>query len=378
MVKIPDEEFVQAKMERFRRERQIGLSKCLYDGCAAPSLRTATEPVLMLGLGKPGEGKIIVKDYQNAQYYGQQVDIGTPPQTFDVIFDTGSANLWVAGSSCGLSCGLHSRYSASSSSTHENDGREFKITYASGPVSGELSVDAVNWGGLELEEQIFAEVNNAKGLGLAFILGKFDGIMGLAFDEISVEGVPTPFGRLVEAGELDEPVFAFYLGNQKEGELIIGGTDPDHYIHDITYVPVSKKGYWQLDMDDVTVDGESIASVKSAIIDSGTSLLVGPTDAVKAIAAKAGAIKIFNGEYVLPCTAELPLLTFTIAGKDYSLEGDEYIISAGNDKLCILAVMAMDIPEPNGPLWILGDVFMRKYYTVFDYGNSQLGFATST
>lgn len=52
-------------------------------------------------------------------------------------------------------------------------------------------------------------MNDAKGLGLAFILGKFDGIMGLAFDEISVEGVPTPFGRLVESGELDEPVGPF-------------------------------------------------------------------------------------------------------------------------------------------------------------------------
>lgn len=49
-------------------------------------------------------------------------------------------------------------------------------------------------------------MKDAKGLGLAFIMGKFDGIMGLAFDEISVEGVPTPFGRLVESGELDEPV----------------------------------------------------------------------------------------------------------------------------------------------------------------------------
>lgn len=49
-------------------------------------------------------------------------------------------------------------------------------------------------------------MKDAKGLGLAFIMGKFDGIMGLAFDEISVEGVPTPFGRLVESGELDQPV----------------------------------------------------------------------------------------------------------------------------------------------------------------------------
>lgn len=52
------------------------------------------------------------------------------------------------------------------------------------------------------------QIKDAKGLGLAFILGKFDGIMGLAFDEISVQGVPTPFGRLVESGELDEPVRA--------------------------------------------------------------------------------------------------------------------------------------------------------------------------
>lgn len=50
------------------------------------------------------------------------------------------------------------------------------------------------------------QVKDAKGLGLAFTLGKFDGIMGLAFDTISVEGVPTPFGNLVESGELDEPV----------------------------------------------------------------------------------------------------------------------------------------------------------------------------
>lgn len=53
-----------------------------------------------------------------------------------------------------------------------------------------------------------------------------------------------------------------------------------------SYVPVTKKGYWQIDMDDVTVSGESITSVNSAILDSGTSLIVGPSEDVKAIAAK--------------------------------------------------------------------------------------------
>eukprot|EP00903_Cladosiphon_okamuranus_P020328 g18651.t1 len=395
--KISDEEFVRAKLRLAREhvvhpddageeieegaEELMPFEKLLSEGGAF--LRGAVEQIdAMLegdkaGHVESGKGKVIVKDYSNAQYYGE-VDIGSPPQSFDVIFDTGSANLWVAGSGCGLSCGLHHRYKADKSSTHADDGRDFEITYASGPVSGELSVDTVNWGGLDLEDQTFAEVENAKGLGLAFIMGKFDGIMGLAFDEISVEGVPTPFGRLVDAGELDQPVFAFYLGNEKEGELMIGGTDPDHYIHDITYVPVSKKGYWQIEMDDVDVAGTSVSSVKAAILDSGTSLLVGPTEDVKAIAAKVGAVPFMNGEYLMPCSSDLPPLTFTILGSEYTLEGDEYIISAGNDKVCILAMMGMDIPDPMGPLWILGDVFMRKYYTVFDYGNARIGLGKST
>ncbi|CAM9566325.1 unnamed protein product [Scytosiphon promiscuus] len=397
LVKRSNEEFVESKLDRAERgpghhhppphdEHPHGgpdgdrHHEGVLESNNAAFLRGALKLDHVIGgepLETPGEGKIIVKDYQNAQYYGQ-VEIGTPPQSFDVIFDTGSANLWVAGSDCGLSCGIHSRYKASKSSSYVDDGRDFEITYASGPVSGDLSVDTVTWGGMELESQTFAEVKDAKGLGLAFIIGKFDGIMGLAFDEISVEGVPTPFGRLVESGELDEPVFAFYLGNQKEGELIIGGTDPDHYLHAISYVPVTKKGYWQIDMDSVTVAGSSVTSVNAAILDSGTSLLVGPKEDVKKIASKVGAVSFMNGEYLMPCSSDLPPLTFTIGGKDYTLEGDEYVIKAGNDKVCILAIMGMDVPAPMGPLWILGDVFMRKYYTVFDYGNAQIGLATST
>lgn len=69
---------------------------------------------------------------------------------------------------------------------------------------------------------------------------------------------------------------------------------------------------------------------------------------------------------------------FAFPTQDYTLSGDEYVMNAGNSEVCVLAIMGMDVPEPAGPLWILGDVFMRKYYTVFDYGNARIGFGRST
>ena len=211
---------------------------------------------------------IVIDDYQNAQYYGE-ISVGTPGQKEMVIFDTGSANLWVPNTKPFLS--QKNIYDHSKSSTYKKNGTTFAIQYGSGPVSGVFSADTVTIGDLKLQDYTFAEVDKTSGLGLGYRLGKFDGILGLGWDSISVGHVPTPMNALVQSGQLPEPVFAFYLGNKQPGELVFGGVDPKHYTGSFSFVPLSSESYWEINLDGVKLGSDSVSSTKSAIVDSGTS-----------------------------------------------------------------------------------------------------------
>jgi hypothetical protein len=327
-----------------------------------------------LGAKYGNPSPIVIKDYQNAQYYGP-ISVGTSGETLQVVYDTGSSNLWVPNKDC---CGMLSRhnfYHHDKSSTYTANGTTFNIEYGSGPVSGFYSRDAVTLGGVKVDDYLFAEVNNVKGLGAAYSLGKFDGICGMAWDRISVDGVQTPVQALVASGELPEPVFAFFLGDNKDGELTIGGVDKSHYTGDFTYVPLSSEDYWSVKLDGITLDGDAIGSTKKAIVDSGTSLLAGPTEEVEAIAKALDLGSILGKEYTVDCDKKYKL-SYTVGGEEWMLDQDDMILANSGGK-CIFGMLALDVPAPAGPLWILGDVFMRKYYVKFDVGQKRIGIATS-
>lgn len=112
----------------------------------------------------------------------------------------------------------------------------------------------------------------------------------------------------------------------------------------------------------------------TAIVDSGTSLMVGPKAEVTKLAAALGAKPNFTGQYTVDCSTvdELPDVVFTIGGKEYTVPGSKAVIQA--QSICLFAFMGIDFPAP-GPQWILGDVFMREYYTVFNYVDETIGFA---
>jgi len=325
---------------------------------------------------------VVINDYANSQYFGQ-ITIGstsvTTKQNFQVIFDTGSSDLWVASKDCGGlfgSCGSHAKYDHSKSNSYLANGTKFHIEYGSGPVDGYQSVDQVQVGSINIKNQNFAEVTDASGLGAAFKLGKFDGILGLAWPTIAQIKGSTVFQSMVSQARITNQ-FAFFLGNVdgEAGTLVFGGTDPAHYTGEFSYVPVVSKTYWEIKLDQLKVGSTVYNNAPYAIVDSGTSLLTGPSTEVAKLAAQVGAKPFINGEYTVACkdVPNLPNLEFTLGGKVYSLSGAEYTIPDGT--MCLFGIIGLDVPAPAGPLWILGDIFMRKFYTVFDTENSRVGFA---
>jgi len=328
-------------------------------------------PQLGESLGAEGHTSVTISDFQNAQYFGP-IEVGG--QTFTVIFDTGSANLWVPAKNCSFTtCWLHKRYDAKKSPSYKADGRQYKVEYGSGPVEGVFASDTVKVGEISVTGQLFAEVSKVSfgPLNLAFAAGKFDGLLGLGFNSISQYNVPTPLETMVAQKLVDEPVFAFYLQSDasEQGELVFGGVDKSHFTGELVNVPLTSETYWEVSMDKATFGSDVIVSSSTkAIIDSGTSLLGGPVEQVKALAAKAGATAILGGkEYIVDCKklSSMPALTVTLGGKAFTLEASDYTINSGGQ--CLFAFMGIDVPAPHGPLWILGDVFMKKYYCVFDW-----------
>ncbi|XP_023304879.2 lysosomal aspartic protease-like, partial [Lucilia cuprina] len=136
----------------------------------------------------------------NMAYYGD-ISIGTPPQKFVVLFDSGSSNLWVPSSRCWIwdvACKKHNQYNHDKSSTYVTNGESISIQYGSGSMSGFLSQDDVTLEGLTIKNQVFAEAMNEP--GNSFTDANFDGIFGMAYQSLAEDNVVPPFYNMFAQG----------------------------------------------------------------------------------------------------------------------------------------------------------------------------------
>ncbi|XP_028654929.1 cathepsin E-like [Erpetoichthys calabaricus] len=323
-------------------------------------------------------------NYMDAEYAGQ-ISIGTPPQNFTVIFDTGSSNLWVPSSLCtSHACEIHNRYLSTKSTSYQPDGRSFSIQYGTGSLTGILGIDKVTVQGISVSQQKFGE--SVSEPGSTFVDANFDGILGLGYPSIAVGGAPPVFDSMMAQGLVALPVFSVYLNRNPDsssgGEIVFGGFDHNHFEGQLHWVPVTQQGYWQILVDNIKVNGvvKFCSDGCQAIVDTGTSLLTGPSGDIKVIQNLLSAQPLDEGVDAVEC-GKIPLLpdiTFQINGVDFTMTPSAYIqmeILNGEMQLCTSGFQAMDIPPPAGPLWILGDIFIAQFYAVFDRGNNRVGLA---
>uniref|UniRef100_A0A8C9EXX6 cathepsin E n=1 Tax=Pavo cristatus TaxID=9049 RepID=A0A8C9EXX6_PAVCR len=315
-----------------------------------------------------GEANEPLINYLDVSYFGQ-ISIGTPPQNFTVIFDTGSSNLWVPSIYCtSKACTKHARFQPSRSSTYQPLGLPISIQYGTGSLTGIVGSDQVTVSRMTVCNQPFAE--SVSEPGKAFQDSEFDGILGLAYPSLAVDGVTPVFDNMMAQDLVELPIFSVYMSANPDsslgGEVLFGGFDPSRFLGTLRWVPVTVQGYWQIQLDNVQVGGTVAfcADGCQAIVDTGTSLLT--------------AIPIFL-QYVVDCSrlSSMPIVTFTINGIPYVLSAEAYTLMEQSDgmDICLSGFQGMDIAPPAGPLWILGDVFIRQYYSVFDRGNNRVGFA---
>ena len=218
--------------------------------------------------------EVPVKDYTNTQYF-INVDVGTPAQTFNVVPDTGSSNLWIYSSHCkSVPCLTHSTYNSGNSSTYEADGAAFDIEYGSGGVHGVVSRDVAGFGGVTANMG-FGEVKTVS--GVSFYVSQLDGIIGLAYDTISVNNLPT----WLMSTDLEDKSFGFFLHNNPElSYMTIPGFETTGYslkgVHNVI-----EQTYWNLNLVSMTgPNGVIDTTGYRAAIDSGTSLIIGTADII--------------------------------------------------------------------------------------------------
>eukprot|EP00122_Pirum_gemmata_P010381 Pgem_evm1s9597 len=311
----------------------------------------------------------------NVQYQAE-IRIGDSKQgPFNVVFDTGSSNLWIPGKRCYTQgCVNKHTYNHQESSSYKPDGRPIEIAYGTGSMKGQLSMDTIYFGDFVIHNQTFGEAND---MAPFFANVAMDGILGLAFPGIAQDQVTPVHYNMYKQGLLSKPVFSFHLSNnpgvagKTDSYMTFGYIDTNAYIGEMIWLPIVSQTYWTVALTNVHIAGQPLLKAGAqapAIVDSGTSLIAGPDQLF-------GPILQLIGNVNADCSNlnALPVIDFELAGTKFALTPQEYVLQIEGQCAC-------GIQSANMPVIILGDVFMRKWYSVFDMtpNGPRIGLAEST
>ncbi|KAL4816890.1 aspartic protease pep1 [Aspergillus spinulosporus] len=299
--------------------------------------------------------------------YLTPVDVGGTTMNLD--FDTGSADLWVFSDELPSSQTTgHSLYKPSDNATRMS-GYSWQISYGDGSsAGGDVYRDTVTVGGVTAQGQA---VEAASHISEQFTQDQNnDGLLGLAFSSINTvqPKAQTTFFDNVKS-QLDSPLFAVTLKHQAPGSYDFGYIDQSKYTGELTYTNVdNSRGFWMFS----ATAGETNFD---AIADTGTTLIMIDQSIAEDYYSQVPLAfnNFFYGGWTFPCSARLPSFTVTINGYDAVVPGEhiKYAPVTDGSSTCFGGIQ----DNQGLPFSILGDVFLKSQYVVFDSEGPQLGFA---
>lgn len=308
--------------------------------------------------------------------YFSSVLVGSQKQEMWMALDTGAPNTWVFDSECTETvCTQHHTFNSSNSTSYSTKKSRFSLGYGSGDIKGMLGTDTLSLAGLEVLQE-FGQADNAS---KTFEHYPFDGILGLGRSHTNGWTLPSFMDLVAEKKLIKSNLIGFSLSRAaddgKDGEVNFGGVDTTKFDGTISYTRTDAN-IWSIPVEDAYVNGKSCNFTgKSATIDTGTTyLLIPPSDAATLFSLVPNASQQPGdpNNYVLPCNSTATI-EFKFSGVKYSISPKDYVGSteSTNSDFCISTIVGY---ASNGANWLVGDVFLKNVYTVFDYDNGQIGF----
>ncbi|KJA26381.1 hypothetical protein HYPSUDRAFT_318649 [Hypholoma sublateritium FD-334 SS-4] len=320
--------------------------------------------------------------------YIANMKIGTPPKTFRLLIDSGSADLWVGATGCrsdaGGSCGNHTFLGHNSSSSYVQSKADWAIGYVSGSVWGYIVHDDVSIAGLPLKNLTFGVAFNES----AEFTGnniRFDGLLGLAKSEISQQHVPTFVQALSQAKLISSAIVSYKLprladGRNDTSELTLGAMDPNHYYPKslVTVKNVNKFGFWGAAVDAVKVGNQNMGwSNRTIVMDTGTTLILAPKSDAQAIHNAIPGAQYDGNGFMVPCNMTT-VLSLTIGGNAFTVEPRDiafHPVEEGS-ATCVSGISVGTVgPFDLNTDWLVGDVFLKNVYFSTDEDNDEISIA---
>ncbi|SAM04843.1 hypothetical protein [Absidia glauca] len=320
------------------------------------------------------------------------VSVGSPPQAFTLLLDTGSSASWVSSYGCGRFCGFPARtLQPSKSGSFKSTSMLFTVTYGQGYSHGVFAQDTFNVRGVDVPDVYF---------GLSFANDGELTDAGAGPDALSKynnpdgKTLPTLVTSMFDHGIITKNVFSIYfhpVSNDTaiwespiNGDITFGGVNKTTLKSDIVYAPVtknhdlqaSKQGYAHNKSLSIGNHTVKLAKPLTALVDTGSTLIYLPATMIRQIFSKVDGFRRANGLYAVPCnTTQAKPVTFHVNGNALVLNPEDYIIRRGKlassaNNMC--STYFMDSPPNFGA--ILGYGFLQQFVTVFDNESRQIGF----